>query len=88
MEELPFDEIIKDGYHYRTFHESTEDGDFMWHRDREDRIVESVGETNWLIQLDNEVPKSLNEKTFIPMGVYHRIIKGTGDVTVRVKKLV
>ena len=58
----------------------------VWHRDKEDRIVESVDETDWMIQIDNEIPKVLTEKIYIPKGVYHRVIKGTDDVTVKVKK--
>ena len=65
----------------------TDSGEFTWHRDREDRIVESIEQTDWLVQLDNELPKSLNEKIFIPMGVWHRVIKGSGDLKIKLKKL-
>ena len=84
----PFDEYIEEGYHIRTFSKDVDDMELVWHRDREDRVVESVDETDWMIQIDNEIPKVLSEKTFIPKGVYHRVIKGTDDLTVRVKKLV
>jgi hypothetical protein len=50
-----------------------------WHRDREDRVIESIGETDWKIQIDDE-PKPIKGKIFIPMGVYHRVIKGTGNL--------
>ena len=40
-----------------------------------------------MIQLDNELPKPLTERTFIPKEVYHRVIKGTGNLKVKVKKL-
>ncbi len=62
-------------------------GDFTWHRDREDRIVESLHPTDWEIQIDNELPKSLNEKVIIPIGVWHRIIKGNGDLKIKLIKL-
>jgi hypothetical protein len=58
----------------------------MWHRDREDRIIESIGKTDWLIQIDNELPKEINEKIFIPMGVYHRLIKGTNNLIIKLIK--
>jgi hypothetical protein len=32
--------------------------------------------------LENQLPKSLNSKIFIPMGVWHRVIKGTGDLKI------
>ena len=83
----PFKEYVEEGYHIRTFPKDTDDMKLVWHRDKEDRIVESVDETDWMIQIDNELPKVLTEKIFIPKGVYHRVIKGTDDVTVKVKKL-
>ena len=58
----------------------------MWHRDFEDRIIESIVETDWLIQIDNELPKVI-DKVLIPMGVYHRVIKGTGDLKIKLQKL-
>lgn len=85
--DFPFKEKIKDGYHIRTFKEDVEDSELVWHRDKEDRIVESVGKTNWMIQMDNEVPKIIEGEFFIPKNTYHRVIKGDGDLTVKVKKL-
>ena len=84
---MPVEERIENGYHIRTFSNETDNGELVWHRDKEDRIVESIGDTNWLIQLDNEIPKPLTERTFIPKEVYHRVIKGDGDLKVRIKKL-
>ena len=84
---MPFEERIENGYHIRTFSNETDSGELVWHRDKEDRIVESIGDTNWMIQLDNEIPKPLTERTFIPKEVYHRVIKGDGDLKVRIKKL-
>lgn len=84
---FPFNEHIEEGYHIRTFSEDTDDMELVWHRDREDRIVESVGNTDWMIQLDNELPIPLTERTYIPKETYHRVIKGNGDLTVKVKKI-
>jgi hypothetical protein len=85
--DYPFDEYVKNGYNYRIFSENTNNSELVWHRDKEDRIVESVGHTDWMIQIDNELPKPLTERTFIPKEKYHRVIKGSGDLVVRVKKL-
>lgn len=84
---MPFEERIENGYHIRTFSNETDNDELVWHRDKEDRIVESIGDTNWLVQLDNQIPKPLTERTFIPKEVYHRVIKGDGDLKVRIKKL-
>jgi len=83
---LPFiEEKISENLFIRTFSQDTDSGEFMWHRDREDRIIESIGETDWMIQIDNELPKKIEEKVFIPMGVYHRVIKGTGDLKIKLE---
>lgn len=84
---LPFkEEIVSDNVFIREFRQDTDSGEFMWHRDREDRIIESIGETDWEIQLDDELPKVIQGEIFIPMGVYHRVIKGTGDLKIKLIK--
>jgi len=85
---LPFkEEVISDKVFIREFKQDTDSGEFMWHRDREDRIIESINETDWKIQLDDELPKIIQGEVFIPMGVYHRVIKGTGDLKIKLQKL-
>ena len=59
----------------------------MWHRDDEDRLVEIVGETDWKLQLDNQLPTSMNQPIFIPRHEWHRVIKGTGNLTLKIHKL-
>jgi len=84
---LPFQETkLIDNTFIREFKQDTDSGEFMWHRDREDRIIESIGKTDWLIQIDNELPKEINKEVFIPMGVYHRLIKGTNDLKIKLIK--
>jgi hypothetical protein len=84
---LPFKETkISDNTFIREFSQDTESGEFMWHRDREDRIIESIGDTDWMIQLDDELPKNIEGEVFIPMGIYHRLIKGTGDLKIKLIK--
>ena len=84
---LPFQENkIDDNTFIREFFQDTDSGEFMWHRDFENRIIESIGETDWQIQLDNELPKVIQGEVFIPMGVYHRVIKGTGDLKIKLQK--
>jgi hypothetical protein len=86
---LPYKEIkLSDNTFIREFKQDTDSGEFMWHRDREDRIIESINQTDWLIQLDDELPKKIEGKVFIPMGVYHRLIKGTGDLKINLTKLI
>lgn len=83
----PYSETVKEGYHIRTFTNGVDNDELVWHRDREDRIVKSVGHTDWMVQLDNELPKPLTETIYIPKNTYHRVIKGNGDLTVKIKKI-
>ena len=59
----------------------------MWHRDDEDRLVEIIGKTDWQLQLDNQLPTSMNEPIFIARHEWHRVIKGTGNLTLKIHKL-
>jgi hypothetical protein len=84
---LPFKENKENGFYIRKFSEGVDNSELVWHRDKEDRIVEGVGYTDWMVQLDNQLPIPLTETIFIPKEMYHRVIKGTGDLTVRIKKI-
>ena len=85
---LPFQETkLIDNEFIRVFSQYTDSGEYMWHRDFEDRIIESIGETDWMIQIDNELPKQIKGEILIPMSIYHRVIKGTGDLKIKLKKL-
>ena len=85
---LPFQETkLSDNEFIRVFSQDTDSGEYMWHRDFEDRIIESIGETDWMIQIDNELPKQIKGEILIPMSIYHRVIKGTGDLKIKLKKL-
>ena len=81
----PYTELVEDGFIIREFSENTPSMEFVWHRDREDRVIECLHNTDWKFQLDNEVPKELN-KIFIKAGTYHRLIKGTGSLTLKIKE--
>lgn len=89
MEKKPYEEIISDGYHIRTFSSNVDENELKWHWDEQDRIVVCEQDTDWMIQLDNELPQKIakNQKIYIPEGVYHRLIKGTNNVTFKIKKL-
>ena len=86
MESYPFDENNFDGYRIRTFSHSVETEELQWHFDNEDRLVEVIMSNGWMLQMDDELPKKLVEgkEYFIPKGVYHRAIKGDGDLVVKI----
>jgi hypothetical protein len=56
----------------------------MWHRDDQDRTIEILGETDWAIQLENSLPTSLNDRIFIKRHEWHRVIKGTGNLLLKI----
>jgi hypothetical protein len=77
---------ITDKYIIREFNENIDPIELMWHRDNENRIIEIIGETDWKIQLDNQLPTSMNESISIPKHMYHRLIKGTGNLKLKIHK--
>ena len=77
---------VTDEYILRQFNENIDPIELLWHRDDEDRVVEIIGETDWMLQLDNSLPTSLQERIFIPRHQWHRVIKGTGVLTLKIYK--
>lgn len=71
----------------RTFNQDTSEDELVWHRDREDRIIDPLSPTDWKFQFDNQTPVNITRLLFIPKNTYHRLIKGTGDLIIKVKKL-
>jgi len=83
----PYTDIeITDKYIIREFNENIDPIELLWHRDDEDRVIEILGETDWKIQLDNQLPTSMNVSIFIPKHIWHRVIKGTGNLRLKIHK--
>ena len=85
---FPYDERqVSENTKIRTFLETVEDSELKWHTDNEDRLIKPTHKTNWMVQLDNELPQKLSEnhEILIPKGVYHRLIKGVGNLKIKVK---
>jgi hypothetical protein len=70
----------------RLFSEEVDTEDLRWHRDREDREIISILKTDWKIQLENELPVNLNSLVKIKAGEWHRLIKGSGELQLKIKK--
>tara|TARA_B100000497_G_C7513338_1_gene312515 strand:- start:319 stop:579 length:261 start_codon:yes stop_codon:yes gene_type:complete len=83
----PYTDIeTTDKYVIREFSENIDPIELMWHRDDEDRTLEIIGDTDWGIQLDNQLPFSLNQPIFIPRHEWHRVIKGSGKLKIKINK--
>lgn len=86
MSNLPFvEEKLEDGF-IRTFSANVEDHELQWHYDKEDRTILVMQETNWLFQRDNCLPEPFIHTLEIKAGEYHRILKGDGDLIVKIIK--
>ena len=86
--DYPFKEEKQNDFYIRTFSSDLSEMELKWHFDEQDRTVICEHDTDWMFQMDNELPIIIKKNTpiFIPEGTYHRIIKGSGDLVVKVKK--
>lgn len=89
---FPFDEFeISPQVKYRSFSRDTLSEDLTWHRDADNRIVRVVEGNGWMLQLDNEMPVSMDPGSLhaIPAGVWHRVImsEGASDLSLLVKSV-
>ena len=83
----PYTDIeTTDTYIIREFNENVDPIELLWHRDNEPRTIEILEDTNWHIQLDDNLPTSLKEHIFIPKHTYHRLIKGDGTLKLKIYK--
>ena len=80
----PYQELRTFNTILRKFKEDTHEDELVWHRDRKDRKVEILNDTDWMVQLEDDIPQQLKETIFIPKNTYHRLIKGTGDLDLRI----
>ena len=87
MDKPYIEEQLHNQTYLRIFPADTPEEDLKWHWDEEDRIVKPTEETDWKFQMDNELPIKIEREIFIPKGVFHRIIKGTGDLKLSVTKI-
>jgi len=89
MVSLPFKEReVGDGLVIRRFSASVPDEELTWHRDGEDREIVLVDGEGWSFQRDNSLPVLLKkgECHSIREGEWHRLIKGSGEAVLRIKK--
>jgi len=83
----PYTEIsIKNNEVTRFFSKKIKWEVLKWHMDDEDRTVEATHKTDWMLQLEDKLPVSLNKPIFIKKHQWHRLIKGTGHLTVKIIK--
>jgi hypothetical protein len=87
VKDLPFEESwISDNISIRTFSPDTESEELKWHIDMEDRIIESLSENDWQFQSDNKLPVKIEGTIEIKKGEWHRIIKGSTPLRIKVTR--
>lgn len=86
--ENPYTQNIENEIIQRTFDETIDEMELVWHRDKKDRMVKVIQSEGWKFQMDNELPIELKRGTelFIPKEVYHRVIKGSGELKIEIKE--
>ena len=82
----PYKELQTQDYIYRKFTQDIPEEELVWHRDENDREVEILELTDWMFQFDNQIPQPLKNKLFIPKDIYHRLIKGTGELNILIQE--
>jgi hypothetical protein len=89
MNNLPFTEIKKGYSKIRIFDETIDEIELKWHRDQEDRKITILESKGWKFQMDNCLPVELNQgdEIFIKKETYHRVIKGLGELKIKVEFL-
>ena len=62
--------------------------ELVWHRDKENRLVEVLEDTDWYFQMDNRLPIPLKKgiKFNITKETFHRVIKGTTDLVILIEE--
>ena len=89
-ERVPYENLeVTEEYIIRKFPNDTEAEDLLWHRDRENRLIEHVSGTGWSFQYDNELPIPIepNHCIDIPAGAWHRIHRGSDDLIIKINFL-
>lgn len=70
----------------RTFSEDVESDELVWHRDKYSREITILEGEDWMLQLDNQFAKKLEKGKIynIPAMEFHRVIKGKGNLVIKI----
>jgi len=62
---------------FREFSKKVDQGDLVWHKDKNNRNIRVVDGSGWYIQFENHIPRKLRvgESINIKAKTYHRILK-------------
>lgn len=85
---LPYIDEEHPDHTLRIFDSTFDANDFYWHKDKKDRLITAVSGEDWELQIDNQLPIKLEIDKVYPVKkeTWHRIIKGTGDLILKIKE--
>ena len=88
-DKFPFREIVKSDHSVRVFPHTIKKSELKWNFDNEDREITFLHESDWKFQIVDQLPINIVKglKVFIPEGEYYRLVKGSDDLKVKVRKL-
>jgi mannose-6-phosphate isomerase-like protein (cupin superfamily) len=83
------DQKLRNGATKRVISESIASEESAWHRDENDRIVVIMEGEGWSFQRDNSLPVTVSRGDVIHIGggEWHRVIPGSGDLTLAIREL-
>ena len=84
----PYTQISNGDYIIREFSPNVESDELVWHRDRNNRVVEVLSGTNWGLQMEDELPMELKvgDVLEIKAETYHRVFKGIDTLKLKIKE--
>ena len=84
----PYTEDTQNGYIIREFDSNISNEELVWHRDKNNRVVEIIEGSGWRLQMDNKLPIELKEGMVleIPKETYHRIGRGNTKLVIKIKE--
>lgn len=84
----PYQDKLTGNVKIREFNLDISNNELVWHRDERDRYVTILEGKGWFFQKDNELPLELKENDiiFIPKLTYHRVIKGSTPLKIKIQE--
>jgi hypothetical protein len=72
----------------REFQHDVDEEELVWHRDRSDREIAVLSGNGWKLQMDDELPEELTQGRLYHINkmVYHRLIKGSGKLLLKIRE--
>lgn len=85
----PYRDDARDGFFIRLFDENVEQDELVWHRDHRSRRVDVLEGEGWQVQFDNHLPFRIipGDHFTIKANEYHRLIKGSSKLKLRITEV-